>query len=372
MNKTTFSGSYQPDEVTFLLKEIDLEPTSLPERERRIQAGLAHYSEMIGRESAPSAEYLEVFHEAMAHNGSIMARHVAALASIIAAGRKGCLTLVSLARAGVPIGVLLTHTLRRYFKREVKHYSVSIIRDRGIDENALTHILKEQGRPDSSIVFVDGWTGKGVITRELIRTVAGYNQTHGTSIPPDLHVLTDLCGLAGSAPSSEDFLVPSSILNSIVSGLISRTILNRDYIGPDDFHGCVYYRELAGHDLSRWFVDQIMDEIERLNEVSPVTAAPAAPLDQKRRERLWADNENFLKRIRQSHGLRDSNFIKPGIGEATRVMLRRVPDVLILKNPDEADVRHLRVLAAERKVPVIADPALPYRAAALIKTVSYV
>lgn len=369
MSARGFSGGYEPDDAVFLLKIIDMAPTPLAERERRIQTGRTHYSEMIGNESAPSKPYMEVFHQAMNNNGATMARHLAALAAIIAAGRGGPLTLVSLARAGTPVGVLLKRVLERYFQRATRHYSISIIRDRGLDENALDHIIKKEGRPASSIIFVDGWTGKGVIARELASAVERYNRSRQVRLSPDLYVLTDLCGEAGTAPSCDDFLIPSSILNSIVSGLISRTILNRAHLEPGDFHGCLYYRHLEPLDLSRWYVSQILAEVERLNSFSPIIGLPAGPLSRARREQLREASRAFVGRLAEARGRPDINHIKPGLGEATRVLLRRAPDVLYLKNPGAADVRHLEILAEEKKVPIIHDPLLPYQAAATIKNI---
>ena len=47
--------------------------------------------------------------------------------------------------------------------------------------------------------------------------------------------LTDLCG------THDDILIPSSCLNAVVTGLISRTFLRDDIIASDDFHGAAYY-----------------------------------------------------------------------------------------------------------------------------------
>ncbi|MDR0354277.1 MAG: cysteine protease StiP family protein [Deltaproteobacteria bacterium] len=361
-----FSGSYAPDDVVFLLKTIDLAPTALSERERLIQTGQAHYSEMIGPEDPPSPRYLEVFHQAVEENGPALARLLADLAAVVAA-RPGPLTLVSLARAGTPVGVLLKRTLERFFGRPARHYSVSIIRDRGLDENALDHILGAANRPDSSVIFVDGWTGKGVIARELASAAERYNRSRGTRVSPALHVLTDLCGEAGISPSCDDVLIPSSILNSTVSGLVSRTILNRAYLAPGDFHGCLHHRHLEPHDLSRWYVERIMTEVERLDARSPLTERRAAPLSPERRERLRRDSRAFVERLAATHGPAFVNHVKPGIGEATRTLLRRAPEVLYLKNPGAPDVRHLEILAEEKKTPVIRDPDLPCQAAAVIK-----
>src|SRR5262245_29747974 len=135
-----FSGSYQPQDVQFLLKPVRLTATPVEEKERLIQLSRRHYSEMISAESLPSPRYLEVFHEALAREKDRVAQDVRALAGLVARARTGPVTLVSLARAGTPVGVLLGHALRNRFGRRVAHYSISIIRDRGIDEVALRFI----------------------------------------------------------------------------------------------------------------------------------------------------------------------------------------------------------------------------------------
>ncbi|MGE9528138.1 cysteine protease StiP domain-containing protein, partial [Escherichia coli] len=73
-----------------------------------------------------------------------------------------------LVRAGVPLGVMLHQALRDMGKTSW-HYGISIIRDRGIDGAALDVIEERHGT--SGIVFVDGWTGKGAITGELVRAL---------------------------------------------------------------------------------------------------------------------------------------------------------------------------------------------------------
>jgi hypothetical protein len=55
--------------------------------------------------------------------------------------------------------------------RAAPHYSISIIRDRGLDPAALAHIAARHEPAD--VVFVDGWTGKGAIAGELHRSLAG-------------------------------------------------------------------------------------------------------------------------------------------------------------------------------------------------------
>lgn len=363
MSNLGFCGSYRPDDVHFLLKRLSQQPfIDVANKEFLIQSGARHYSEMLSPESLPSPRYLQVFKDALAANRQQMAGDCLRLAALIAASRSGPITLVSLVRAGTPVGVILKHLLQRVLGREVAHYSVSIIRDRGIDAVALQHILQQGHRPES-IVFIDGWTGKGVISRVLEQAINAFNLQHRVAIDNGLYVLSDLAGTAACAASAEDYLIPSSILNATVSGLVSRSVLN-DSIGPDDFHGCVYYDEFESQDQSQVFSDGMVDDAIRLAEEHGVPVA--LPIDRLKMAQISAD---FLQATQEQHGIEDVNLIKPGIGEATRVLLRRVPRLLILRDPAVADVAHLKLLAIEKNVPLIVDAGLPYQAVSLIGSV---
>ena len=357
-----FSGSYDPADVTFLLRRVTLEPTDVAEKERLIQSGRRHYSEMISPERLPSPAYLRVFHESLAREKPRFARDVLTLAHHLATERQGEVVIVSLARAGTPVGVLVVRALRRLFGRAAHHYSVSIIRDRGIDEAALRHVLAHHAA--GSVVFVDGWTGKGVMARELRRAVTAFNARHRVTLDPGLYVVADLCGAARFAASGDDYLIPSSVLGATISGLVSRSVLNDRVVGAGEFHGCLYYAEFADHDLSRAFVDEVFEQMERQSD--SLAGLPDGLTPRENIER-WHRSEAFLAAVRRRFGTRDVNHIKPGIGEATRVLLRRVPDRVLVRYPGAANVAHLLLLAREKGVPVEVDEALPYAAAALIK-----
>ena len=107
----------------------------------------------------------------------------------------------------------------------MRHYSLSILRDKGLDSAALAYVLAQGAAPES-IVFVDGWTGKGVIARELASSVNAFNAQRGTAIDAGLYALVDLAGVSLGAASTADYLLPSSILNATVSGLVSRSLLS--------------------------------------------------------------------------------------------------------------------------------------------------
>jgi len=363
MSQPVFTGSYTTEDVQVLLKVIDVPDTSVQEKERRIQQEKQHYSEMLSHESLPSAQYMQIFHQAMQNNQMQMATDCLILAQKISDARQGEIVLVSLARAGTPVGVVLKHTLSNYFQRDVSHYSISIIRDRGIDENAINYILAKHA--DSSLVFVDGWTGKGVIARELKHSIEGFNRRHSYNIDSGLYVLVDLAGVAAVAASAEDYLIPSSILNATLSGLISRSILNTDYIEPHDFHGCVFYHQFSESDLSQWFVTEILNCIAKIWQTDWQCLAIAINT-----EELKQQSVDFIARIKNQYQISDENRIKPGVGEATRVLLRRVPDLVLLRDKSDVAVAHLRVLAKEKQVAIVYQPDLAYRAVSLIKDVS--
>lgn len=350
-----FSGSYAPEDVTFLLKPAELAPVDVATKEALIQSGRRHYSEMLSPESPPGEDYLRLYEEALARNGARLAQDVVDLAGALAtrAGDREEVVIASLARAGTPVGVLLRRALLRLGKRST-HYSISIIRDRGIDREALRHIAERHDPSD--VVFVDGWTGKGTITRELHASLA----ERPFGFEPFLAVVADPAGCADLAASDEDYLIPSGLLNAIVSGLVSRSVLNDDLVGPGDFHACVHYRHLAPQDESVQFIEQI-DAL--MSAMQPRQIAPRNKVERA------AACEEMVAEIMADTGLTDRHRIKPGVAEATRAVLRRVPDRLLIKDPMDPDVAHLVLLARERGVTIHPLPGdHGYRAVAVIRS----
>ncbi len=356
-NPAPFSGSYRPEDCTFLLKPVALAPVDVATKEQLIQSGQRHYSEMLSAEEPPSPEYLRLYREGLARNGARLAQDVLSLAGALAervAGRPE-IVIASLARAGTPIGVLLRRALER-MGIAAPHYSVSIIRDRGIDREALRFIATRHD--PANVVFVDGWTGKGTITRELQASLA--DRPFG--FRPFLAVVADPAGCADLAPSDEDYLIPSGLLNAIVSGLVSRSVLNDALVGPGDFHACVHYTHLAPQDLSRAFVDEVDGLMRGLSPV-PIVPGPA------RRAARAEACEAMVQGLMAELGLNDRNRIKPGVAEATRAVLRRVPDRLLIRDTSDPDVAHLVHLAGEKRLRIDPLPAgNGYRAVAVIRT----
>lgn len=353
-------GSYAADEVGWLLKDlsgVDLEaPTE--EREEAIQSGGAHYAESLPVEYQPSAEYQELFRSALAASAQRIARAVGAVTELVLAERGPDAVLVSLARAGTPVGVLMRRWARHTHGLDLPHYAVSIVRGRGIDRTALAWLADRHDPADA--VFVDGWTGKGAITRELADAIA--ESGHGAGFDPDIAVLADPGGCVSTYGTRDDFLIPSACLNSTVSGLVSRTVLRADLIGPGDFHGAKFYRDLAGADVSALFLDTVSDAFDAVRDG---VAEDVKALRSQDRSPTW-EGWAAVERISEEYGIGDVNLVKPGVGETTRVLLRRVPWRILARRGAGADLDHVRLLAAQRGVPVEETDDLPYSCVGLI------
>ena len=264
-------STYQSQDVTILLKDITglVTPLGTREREARIQSGV-HYSEMLPLEYEPSPAYLAAYHDALERYAGITAEAVARAAEQIWESRGRQCALVSLARAGTPIGILIRRYLQGRYGADLPHYTISIIRGRGIDRNAMAYLLDRHAPGD--IQFVDGWTGKGAIQRQLDAAMTDY-----PGVSPGLTVLSDPANVAAICGTHDDFLIASSCLNSTVSGLLSRTFLRGDIIGPGDFHGAAFYRELKDQDLTYQFIDTIQAHFPACADAVPRPGAAAGP-----------------------------------------------------------------------------------------------
>ncbi|MFI8290149.1 phosphoribosyltransferase [Streptomyces sp. NPDC085614] len=356
-------SSYAPEEVGWLLQDlsdVDLEaPTE--EREEAIQSGGAHYAESLPVEYQPSARYQELFQAALETSAARIARAVGTVTETVLAERAGTPVLVSLARAGTPVGVLMRRWAQARHGLDLPHYAVSIVRGRGIDTNALRWLAAHHDPAD--VVFVDGWTGKGAITRELAEALDAHREKHGgPAFDPEIAVLADPGSCVRTYGTREDFLIPSACLNSTVSGLISRTVLRADLVGPDDFHGGKFYRELAGADVSNDFLDAVT---VRFDEVADSVDAEVKELLSADRTPTW-EGWAAVERISEEYGIHDVNLVKPGVGETTRVLLRRVPWKILAQRGAGADLAHVRLLAEQRGVPVEEVDELPYTCVGLI------
>ncbi|WP_242901721.1 cysteine protease StiP family protein [Actinomadura terrae] len=357
-------GSYPAEDVAWLLKDLSHARLEAPteEREAAIQAGRAHYAESLPVEYQPGQAYRRLFQRALEESAERLAYATGLIGETILAERGPDAVLASLARAGTPVGILVRRWARFAHGLDLPHYAVSIVRGRGIDTVALRY-LAEHHDP-STVMFVDGWTGKGAISRQLTAALSADAPCGDVAarFSADLAVLADPGRCTPLYGTRDDFLIPSACLNSTVSGLVSRTVLNDELIGPGDFHGAKFYADLAADDVSAHFLDTVC---ARFADVAERVAKDFPDLRASDRAPDWS-GWDAVRRVGALHGVDDLNLIKPGVGETTRVLLRRVPWKVLARPDAEADLTHIRVLAEERGVPVLETDDIPYACVGLI------
>lgn len=349
-------GSYTSSDVAWLLKDLSTVELEAPteDREESIQAGQTHYAESLPIEYQPSEAYLELFRQSLSASSLRMAQAAGTVAEQILEKKGRNVVLVSLARAGTPVGVLIKRWLKARHEIDAPHYAVSIIRGKGIDANALEYLADHHFPED--IIFVDGWTGKGAISKQLAASLDEFHTKTGIRFANDLAVLADPGSCVEIFGTREDFLIPSACLNSTVSGLISRTVLNDDYIGEDDFHGAKFYENLLPSDVSYEFIEAIEARFPEVTHTShDEDTAPT-----------WAGWAT-IEAASEAYGINNVNLVKPGVGETTRVLLRRVPWKILVREDAFEELYHVRHLAESRGVDIEVVKELAYSCIGLIQ-----
>ena len=355
--------SYSSDDVEILLQDVRGRVPILDteEREKLNQSGV-HYSEMLPLEYRPTDKYMDIYYESLDRLSSETANAIELLSEKLISKKGKNIVIVSLARAGTPIGILVKRYIKFKWGYDVPHYSISIIRGKGIDVAAMNYIVDKHGV--DGIQFLDGWVGKGAINSVLSNACKDLEDkdVKFKGIDSELAVLSDPASVTDLYGTRQDFLIPSACLNATVSGLISRTVKLQS-MTDDEYHGAIYYSEYENEDKSIEFIDKVCTYFSKevVNHFSPSIAE---------------QDENFkgideVRYIGSVYGVADINKIKPGVGETTRVLLRRLPDrVLIRKGADEKYLKHIKRLCEEKNVPIEYFDLKKYNVCGIIKDVA--
>lgn len=341
-NHISFNHTYAADDVSLHIDAGEVELVSVMEKESRLAQG-EHYGHLLTPEAPPDALQHQLFGALLEQSAPRLAGQIFALATQLHAAHGAYITLVSLVRAGLPIGVLLMRQLRR-LGVDVSHHGVSIIRGHGIDRAALKEVTQRRGT--RHVVFVDGWTGKGSIRAELEQSLTG------GPVALELLVVCDPAGVADLQATFADEQLPHALLNATVSGLLSRSFLHS--AGPR--HAARFEASLLEHDLSLQYVNAI-DAHLLGNTLIPSPALGTRPLEA-------AGRALALARL---HGARDASRIKASLGESWRALLRRSTRALLL-GPDHPEQWAISAFARAKGVPVIRfTDSLPYHCLALLE-----
>ena len=348
-------GSYREDDVSILL--TDLSST----RHGALNGRYEHSSRAVPAhlfplpEYQPTASYLATIPALIASSADRVALLCAALAELIL-GRHGPeLVIVSIARAGTPVGVLLKRWIRYCHGQVVPHYSVSVANGAGLDVNAVSWLCRRHN-PDS-LQFVDAWTSKGTISNILKSAVS---ELHIPGLDPSLAVLADIASCTDLFATREDVLIPHACLGATMSGLLSRPFVNPQLKSGDGFHAVISYSEWAKNDLSNIYIEMISSRYPKILEQVPLVVQDVlhCPQPDKRGMR-----EAF--NIARRYGAVDFDLVNIGTSESTRAFLRRTPRLLLVDPYAGEQIMHLLQLAHERNVPVRQEPGMPFRAALL-------
>ena len=325
------------DDVILLLNDVSdtVRAKSIEEREKLIGQGKKAY-EMIPMEDTPTKEEITFYEKALEVSAEDTAVAVRQLAESIYARKGQDLVLVSLIRGGLATGILVKRYLEKKYEIKVPHYALTLVGTKGIDKKALEYILeREEAR---NIQFVDGWTGKGAVSRTLEREVKDY-----IGLCSDLAVLSDPANIVKTSGTHEDILVASACLNAPLSGLLSRAMPLED-----SFFGAVFFEDMIEYDRTYHFIDTI--ERKMAYNEGKMTY-----------EECSFDGLSEVKEIAKDFGGIDIHFIKPGVGETIRAFIRKKPDLILIKEEKDKYTGLVRELAKQNAVKVREYPLEKYK-----------
>ena len=94
------------------------------------------------------------------------------------------------------------------------------------------------------------------------------------------------------------------------------------------------------------------------------------PWTPAQRAELKSAASQVVGSLAERFGVNNLNRVKPGIAEATRAVMRRVPDHVLVRNRTDGDVQLLLHLTEKAGIPVeeVGDALGPYRAVTIIRS----
>ncbi|MBM9518290.1 hypothetical protein JWG39_00480 [Desulforhopalus vacuolatus] len=210
---------------------------------------------------------------------------------------------VSILRAGVPVADWLNQMLPGS-----KVASLSLFVGLGIDQTALAQIKKDN--PERVIMFVDGWTGRGGVAREIAKLKTG-----------PLAVLIDPWGWAEFSGAQEDIFCYSACFTGLATLGFSRTF----YVDNQSFFSAYRFPQ----DYLR------LDVVEAWQKASPRQLV----------QYTQADRVKFFK----------DTSLRIHSNEVCRALINAAPNTLFFMDSYEYVREHyelLLALADRRGVPV--------------------
>lgn len=340
--------SYRKKDVQVIIREADKDTVELKDDKylQYLEKGGKPYN-VLAYEKLPSHSMNLFYYVAMDKYARSTAALVATLAKKVYEKYGNELTLVSIGNSATPVGVLLKRYYEFKYGVTVNHYNISFIRNVGLDITALEYVRRRHS--DKSILFVDGWTGKGLISDQLASQLVNYQ-----NINKELAVLVDLTGHTSLCATHKDYIIPSACMNSVITGLVSKT-----FIDPKDpknsMHRAIYYYRYESIDNTYGLIDGISRYFKELEESELFTDTPVI------------SDHDLLRRLCKKYNKESLDNIRPGICESIRGLIKPTPDVLLVNSFVDEDAKYLINVAREKGIPVIKEDLGNYKCCVLTK-----
>ena len=335
-------STFKSEDVEFLLTDMTgkIEPITLEEKKKRVEQGEYDRS-ILTKEFPVTKEYLDICLEWTPIYAKQTAIAVGNLAEQLYKIKNKNLVLVSILRAGTNVGILVKRYLKNKYKINIPHYSMSLIKE--LDSNSMNYLLSKH-RPED-IQFIDGWTGKGTVTKQLLASAKKYE-----GVDSSLAVLSDSINIAKYCGIREDIAIPQSPFNACITGLVSMPIHNNPFVGEKNFDGAIYLEDLEKIDKSQEYIDLIEKNFDY---------------------QCSADNYNDdivevaeINEICENYNI-SLKALNPGINEAARAILRRNVSKLLVKDKKDFQVLQISKLAELKNIEIEEYSFKYYKAATI-------
>ena len=322
-------STFKSEDVEFLLTDMTgkIEPITLEEKKKRVEQGEYDRS-ILTKEFPVTKEYLDICLEWTPIYAKQTAIAVGNLAEQLYKIKNKNLVLVSILRAGTNVGILVKRYLKNKYKINIPHYSMSLIKE--LDSNSMNYLLSKH-RPED-IQFIDGWTGKGTVTKQLLASAKKYE-----GVDPSLAVLSDSINIAKYCGIREDIAIPQSPFNACITGLVSMPIHNNPFVGKENFDGAIYLEELEEMDVSQKYLDLVEKEFDYSCNANGYTDN--------------IEKVEEITKIAKDYNVNLSQ-LNPGINEAARAILRRKVAKLLVKNKNDFQVKEIIELAKLKNIEI--------------------
>lgn len=357
LDKPNLNSSFSEKDCKLILNDIGnkVEEIDSELATRLYLLGVSH-TNMLTSEYKLSEEYYEYFYDYLKKNTKRVAEYIAILSEKIIQSKSKDVILVSVAYTGTLTGVLIKRYVQLTYGINLHHYSISMLRDLGPDENAIVYIINKH--QSANIQFIDSWLDNGYLIQSLKDFCLNFYKKYNVLLDSTFGVISDPSHFTKLYGTREDFLLPSSMVNHHSNGLISCTISRNDLVTPLGYHFAKYRKDLETNDLSYMIINSITIYFDYLNKCD-------IAIDEIEEKKHPSTSE--IHYIKLEYNIRNKENIQVGINTATLLLMNMPPKYIIAKDLTDKSLEHILYLAKERNIPVYENKKLHYNCVSIIE-----